>query len=164
DVRLRTEFLKSRHTTPGSTQACCFFYSCGYFLRLSASKNNHNYKKFERRRREEWAKKTFEKPRTQENITGKATRLRRELPSFHASCSGWHARRKWGKRRSKVPTAICPSRRARGAPRQKWTPLPKARCSFSWRRIFSTSGSGNCCGSVLAPSKAHLTISPLWIN
>jgi len=49
------------------------------------------------------------------------------------------------------------SRRARGAPRQTWMPLPKARCLLGVRRMSKVSGSGKVCSSRLAaPSQRKM--------
>ena len=64
-----------------------------------------------------------------QNVTGRALSPRSVDDSRHSGVAAWSARP--GIRRSSVLRAICPSTRARGAPRQKWMPKPKAMCRLS---------------------------------
>ncbi len=52
-----------------------------------------------------------------------------------------------GRRSSITLSAVFTSRRARGAPRQKWMPRPKPRCRFGSRSMSKRSASGNSASS-----------------
>ena len=59
------------------------------------------------------------------DVTSSLLSPRISVESRHSCPAPASAR--WGNRRTSVPIAICPSARARGAPRQKCAPAPKAR-------------------------------------
>src|SRR5208282_945669 len=60
--------------------------------------------------------------------------------------------------------AIAPSRRASGAPRQKWIPSPKDTCSLGSRAMSNCSGCGKCAGSRLAAASRMKARLPAGIS
>ena len=67
-------------------------------------------------------------------------------------------------RRSRVPTATWVSRRASAAPRQAWTPAPKARWPSARRPRSKRSGSGKRAGSRFAAPSSSTTSAPRGIR
>src|ERR1022692_804135 len=68
-----------------------------------------------------------------------------------------------GSRRRSVLKAICPSIRAKGAPKQKCAAQPNARWRLSARLRSSRSGLANCCGSRFAAAMTAMTAVPFLI-
>src|SRR5215510_12254775 len=97
-----------------------------------------------------------------QKVTGSDLSPRRAEDSRHSGTV--ETRLSLGKRRTRVPRAIWPSSRARGAPRQKWIPKPKAMWRFSFRVTSSRSGSLNCLGSRLAAPMTETTTESLGMR
>ena len=70
------------------------------------------------------------------------------------------ASRRDGRRRRRAPTATWVSRRASAAPRQTWTPAPKATWPRSRRRTSNRSGSAKRAGSRFAAPSRRTTSAP----
>jgi hypothetical protein len=69
-------------------------------------------------------------------------------------------KRRPGKQRISVPTAMLPSTRASVAPTQKCAPKPKATCRLGVRRMSNVSGAVNQAGSRLAAVSIWNAICP----
>jgi hypothetical protein len=64
-------------------------------------------------------------------------------PAFSRHCNLGSSKTGFLSRRKRVLKAICPSIRAKGAPKQKCAALPNAKCRLSERSKSRRSGSGN---------------------
>src|SRR5437773_428271 len=104
--------------------------------------------------------------RTGQDLSGvKRTGIRlMPLMKFERKRSTGPASSMSGRRRSSSSNMIWISRRARLAPRQKWCPMPKARCSFGVRPTSKRSACGKTSSSRLAEPYQTVSLSPSRIG